>query len=278
MISARIVAPRAWAWAADFDHHDSGALTEHEAVPGSVERPGRPGRVVVPLREGAHVAEGGERHRQERRLRTAGDDHVALVVGDQSQGVLEGDDPRRARRDLRHEGTGQSVLHRDLGGRHAARDGRDREWTDLAGTTVPEGPGALDDLLHPATAGVDHDAHPVALLRRPGREVEAGSIDGLCRSGNAEVDEAAHPASHLAVHRQRRVEVLDLGRDLDVETGGVEGRDQAATRDAGQEIAPVRLGIVADGRDRAHRGHDGAAGRILARHAGHLCERSSAGL
>jgi hypothetical protein len=70
-------------------------------------------------------------------------------------------------------------------------------------------------------------------------EVEAGVGDGLLAGGHREVDEAAHPAGHLAVHRDGRVEVLDLGRDAHVEAAGVEGRDRAAARLAGDEVAPV---------------------------------------
>ena len=83
-------------------------------------------------------------------------------------------------------------------------------------------------------------ADPVPLLGRPGGEVEPRALDGLGRGGHPEVDEPAHPADHLAVHRERRVEVLDLGRDLHVVAGRVEGRDRPGPGDAGEEVRPER--------------------------------------
>ena len=61
------------------DDEDGRALPEQEPVAGRVERARGVLRVVVPLREGAHVAERGEGDREERRLRAAGQDDVALA-------------------------------------------------------------------------------------------------------------------------------------------------------------------------------------------------------
>jgi len=47
-----------------------------------------------------------------------------------------------------------------------------------------------------------------------------------CRR-HAELDEAAHPAGHLAVHTDRRVEVLDVRGDANVKTRWVECADRA---------------------------------------------------
>ena len=80
-----------------------------------------------------------------------------------------------------------------------------------------EGGRPFDDLLHAPAAGVDDDRRPIAPLDRPVAEVEPGVVDRLGRRGHREVDEPAHPAGHLAVHRDRRIEVLDLGGDADVE-------------------------------------------------------------
>ena len=118
--------------------------------------------------------------------------------------------------------------------------------------------GPVDDRLDPAAAGVDDDADPVALLLGHRREVDPRVGDRLLAGGHREVDEAGHPAGHLRVHRGRRVEVEDLGRDLDLEARRVEALDAPRPGDAGDEVRPVRRKVVADRHDRAEAGDDGA--------------------
>ena len=92
--SARIVAPRASACSAD--SMTTTPAPSPKTKPSRVRSNGReaPSRVVVALRQRAHVRERGEGHRQQRRLRAAGEDDVALARCDQPQRVLEGDDAR----------------------------------------------------------------------------------------------------------------------------------------------------------------------------------------
>ena len=61
------------------DDEDAGALAEHEAVAGPIERARGALGIVVALRQRAHVRERRERHRQERRLGAAREDDVALA-------------------------------------------------------------------------------------------------------------------------------------------------------------------------------------------------------
>ena len=68
------------------DHH-AGALAVHEAVAVAVERPRGVLRVVVALGQRVHVAERRETHRQQRRLRAAGEDDVDLAALDHAQPV-----------------------------------------------------------------------------------------------------------------------------------------------------------------------------------------------
>ena len=82
----------------------------------------------------------------------------------------------------------------------------------------------VDDRLDPAAAGVDDDAHAVALVLGHGGEVDARRGHRLLAGGRREVDEPAHAAGHLRVHELGRVEVEHLGRDLDLERGRIEGR------------------------------------------------------
>ena len=77
------------------------------------------------------------------------------------------------------------------------------------------------------------------------------------------MDEAAHPTRHLAVHRHGRVEILDLGGDLHVEAGRVEGGDPRDPGLARQEVRPVGRRVVADGSDGAEAGHDRTAGEVI---------------
>ena len=155
------------------------------------------------------------------------------------------------------------------GRRHRARQGGDRERADLAGPLRGERRGAFDDLLHAAATGVDDDRRAVPSLDRPVGEVEPGVVDGFVRGRHREVDEAAHPAGHLAVHRDGRIEILDLGGDPDVEAGRVERRDRPGPGHAFGQVGPERGRVVADRGHGPQARHDGATSRVLTRwHAG----------
>jgi hypothetical protein len=120
----------------------------------------------------------------------------------------------------------------------------------------------VDDRLDAAAAGVDDDAHPIALLDRHRGEVDPAVPHRLLARAHREVDEAAHAARHLDVHHGRRVEAEHLGRDPDLERAGVEGLDQARPGDAALEVRPVGLEVVADRHDRAEAGDDGSAREV----------------
>ena len=110
---------------------------------------------------------------------------------------------------------------------------------------------------------LSNDRHPIAPLKRAQSEKSRPACrDRLLGRGHREMDEPAHPPGHLAVHRDRRVEVLDLGRDPDVEAGWIEGGDRSCAGDAFEEIRPERGGVVADRRHGAEAGHDGSVRRV----------------
>ena len=247
------------------EDHDRRALSEQEAVAVPIERPRGVGRVVVTLRQGTHVAEGGERDGQQGRLGPAGDDDVTFARSDEPQRVLKGDDAARARRHLGDDRAGEPVAHAHERGGHRARQGRDRERADLAGASGGERRGPLDDLLHAAATGVDDDRGAVPPLGGPVGEVEPGMIDGLGRGRHREMDEAAHPAGHLAIHRDGRIEVLDLGRDPDVEAGRVEASDRPGAGHPFDQVGPERGRVVADRGHGPQARHDGATSRVLTR-------------
>jgi hypothetical protein len=181
---------------------------------------------------------------------------------DQTQRIEEGDDAAGAGCDLGLDRPGQAVLHRQQAGGHGAGKGRDGEGAHEAGPARLGDATALDDLLEATAAGVDHDRDAVALLGRPVTEVEPGIGHGLLARSHGEVDEAAHASRHLAVHARGRIEVLDLGGDAHVEVGGVEGGDGPTAAHARLGVGPERGMVVADGRDRAEAGDDGATGWI----------------
>ena len=158
-------------------------------------------------------------------------------------------------------GPGQAVLHRQQRGAHRARQRRDRERRHEPRALRVVDVGPVDDRLDPAAAGVDDDADAVALLLAHRREVDPAVGDRLLAGGHREVDEPGHPAGHLRVHRRGRVEVEDLGGDLDLEARRVEALDPPRPGDAGDEVRPVRREVVADRHDRAEAGHDGTPGR-----------------
>ena len=126
--------------------------------------------------------------------------------------------------------------------------------------------GAVDDLLDPATAGIHDDADPIAFVLVHGREVDARIAHRLGTGTHRQLDEAAHPPGHLRVHDRGRIEVEHLGRDPDLERGGVEALDLARAGHPGHQVRPVRREVIADRHDGPEAGHDGATRGILFRH------------
>ena len=97
--SAMIRAPRALGVLGRLDGEHGGPLAEDEPVALGVEGPRCCGRVVVALRERAHVGQRGERDRQDGALGAAGEDHLGVAVLDQALRVDERLHARGAGRD-----------------------------------------------------------------------------------------------------------------------------------------------------------------------------------
>jgi len=123
----------------------------------------------------------------------------------------------------------------------------------------------VDDLLDPATTGVDNDTDPVPLVLVHRRKVDPRIADRLGPGAHRELDEATHPSGHLCVHHGRRVEVEDLGRDPNLERGRIEALDLARPGHPGDQVRPIRLEVIADRHDGPEPGDDGPPGRILFR-------------
>ena len=169
------------------DHH-AGALAEQEPVAVPVERPRRVLGIVVALGQRAHVGQRRERDGQQGRLRATREDHVHLAPLDHPQAVQERDDGAGAGGHLGDDRPREAVLHRQQAGGHRARQGRDGERADLPRALGVERGRAVDDLLLAATAGVDGNGDPVALVKVVCLEVETRSPRPLpcrrpCRGG-----------------------------------------------------------------------------------------------
>src|SRR6185503_15587715 len=125
----------------------------------------------------------------------------------------------------------------------------------------------VDERLEPAHTGPDRGADPLGVGELP--ELRVG--DRLRRGGHTEVGEAVGAADLLAVHVLRRIEVLDLARDLRLVRRWVELCDAPDAAPSVCERIPVRRGVGTERRDHADAGHDDAtrhdavAGAVLAR-------------
>ena len=134
--------------------------------------------------------------------------------------------------------------------RHRPRQRRHGERADEPRTLAVLDVRPVDDLLDPAAAGVDDDADAVALLRLIAAKSMPESRTASLPAPIARWMKRDHPAGHLRVHDGGRVEVEDLGRDLDLDPRRIEALDSARPGDPGDEVRPVRREVVADRHDR----------------------------
>ena len=237
---------------------DAGALAEEEAVAVAVERPRGLLGIVVALRERAHVREGREAHRQERRLRAAGDDDVDLAALDHAQAVEEAMTLERAGRDLGDDRAREAVLHRELAGGHRAREGRDGEGADEAGAPrLDRVAGPSMTCSRPPPPVLTRDGHAIALLRAPVVKSRPASATASLPAAMARWMKRLMRRAILRSMATVGSKSLTSAAMRTSRSGGVEGGDRPAAADAGHEVAPERGVVVADGRDGAEAGDDG---------------------
>ena len=109
--------------------------------------------------------------------------------------------------------------------------------------------------LQAADAAADHRPHAVRL----GAGVELG-VGGRQLGGRDRVAREEVETAHLALLDEvLGIEVLDLGGDVHLVVGGVEARDRADARLAGDEPSPEGVDVVAQRRDDAEAGDDDSA-------------------
>src|SRR3954451_22161004 len=92
--------------------------------------------------------------------------------------------------------------------------------------------------LQAADAGRNRGADPVRLLG----DLEAGVLLGHAGGGDDQVREAGHAPRLLTLDEVRRIEVLHLAGEVDVEVARFEVVDRAVSSLAGEQALPARLG------------------------------------
>ncbi len=172
------------------------ALAEDEAVPVDVVGARGALGVLVVLRHRHHVAERGDGQRVDRRLRTAGDDHVGTTGADHLDGVADGLGTRGARRDRR--------VHARAGAHEQAHVGRgavrhqhgDGVRGDAADALLLQHVVLVQQGGHAADAGGYDRAEPVrvdgAVLT--GLAGETGVLPGLLGRDQRELRRAVQTA------------------------------------------------------------------------------------
>ena len=149
-------------------------------------------------------------------------------------------------------------------GAHVRDAHRDEERRDPVGSSLAHDQDVVEQRGHAAQARADDHARPRAhvVVQAAG---QAGLVERLAGADERELDVAVRAPHLLAVEDVGRVEVLDLGGDLDAEPGRVEVRDRRDAGASGDEPVPGRGHVVAERRDRAHAGDDHPARRSTAK-------------
>ena len=127
--------------------------------------------------------------------------------------------------------------------------GGDEERADPAGPALEEGLVLALDGGEPADPAADEDAHPSRLGRVHG---ECGVLHREVGGGDRELDEAVDLLDVLLLDPGERVEALHLAGEAGGVLGGVEQRDGARPRAAGEQTLPGLLGADAQGRHEPH--------------------------
>ena len=197
---------------------------------------------------------------EERRLRAAREDDVALAALDQPQRVLEGDHARRAGRDLGDDGPGEAVL--------PSTPGQAAIEPDSAG--MANGltwPGPLSRIVS-APSMTCSIPPPLVLTATATRSRCSGLIArSRCPSRSTASVPAAMPRwMNRLIRRAILRSIVDVG-SKPLTSAAIRTSKPVGSKvvigpppDAGKEVAPERLGVVADRRDGAQAGDDGASG------------------
>ena len=239
------------------EDEDGRAFRQHEPIAVLVEWPRGLLRGVVAPAHRVHRCERADRQREHRRLRAADHHDIGLAALYQLGALAERVRARRARRHVRQAGPAQVELHRDLRGAGVGHQHRDEKRRKARGSALLHQQDLVDERFDPADAGRDRHADAVTIFTAA---LQARVVQ--CLSGRADrvLGEAIGAADLLAVHPLRRVETLDLARDLGLVGGGVEARDACDPASPMHERLPCGRHIEAEWRHRPEAGDHDAAG------------------
>ena len=232
------------------DEH-AGALAHDEAVALRVERAARGGGVGVGG-EGAAAGEAGDGLRHDGRLGAAGENGVGVAVLDRAEGLAHGVGGGGAGGHDGQGGAERLVADGNVAGGHVGDHHRDHERGGAARTAVGDDVHVVGEGVDAAHARAHVDAQALAVDGVLG--VEAGVGHRLVGGHERVLGKEVQVRGLLLAEKGGAVEVLDLGRDLDLEVLGVEvgdGADAALPRLHG---LPGLLGGVAERRHGADAG------------------------
>jgi hypothetical protein len=242
-----------------FQHQHAGALTEHQAVAASVERPAGLGRIVPAVRQRAGVAERGRERRKQRGLAAAGQHQVGLACAQDPHRLTDRLGTGRAGRPDRGGVAADAELDRDPGRGHV----RQHTGQHVRADPQPSLAGVLDDLLfeqcQAADAGNDHrDPARVDVPAHLDAGVGQRVLGRAQRHHDGAVDEARLGCRQDADRIDRRAEPGHVDQAVQ---GMVRGRpDQAGASRAGRAEHP--RGGGADGADQPHPAHRDACAHV----------------
>ncbi len=231
-IDVRAASPRMLVF---LEHHDAGAVAQHEAVAVAVPRPAGAFRIVVARGQCAGRRKAADARRAGRVFRAAGNHHIHLAALDHACGEA---DAVRARRTGRHErevGSLDSILDGQVPGNHVDDVAWYEERRNLARSPIEEGLVALFDAGEAAYPGTHQDADAPPVLVGHFETAVAHRLDA---GRHAVVDERVHLARFLRRDVLRNIEVLDAAAEARAEVGDVERGDRADPALACDDVAP----------------------------------------
>ena len=237
------------------ENQHGSAFADHEAVAVLVERTAGSLRIVVSCGKCARVAEPCQRHRRDRRLAAAGQDDIGISGPQQAQGLAERMCAGGARGHGGEVGSLETELDRDLTRGHVDDHHRDEERADPPWPLLDQVRVLILERLHAADARTQDDPDTLAIDRI---QIEPRAADRLGGGHDRELDEAIHALRILAVEHPLGREILDLAGEARAVPGGVESRDRAGARTAGDQPTPELFPVVAERRDNSKAGHQHA--------------------
>ena len=218
------------------EHQHRRPFAHHEPVPVLVERAGRAGGVVVASAHRSDDAEGGVRHRRERRLSAAPEHQVGAPAADRVERVSNGDRSRSAAHGVRRVRSREAELDGDVAARRPREDRESERRVDPARAVGAEGVDLRLGERDAPERRAHHCARPVGVP--PPRRVEVGVGQSQPAARHGELREAVEAPGALRLQVVLGAEVGDLGGDPRAEWRRVEAGDLPYGGAPGREARP----------------------------------------